>query len=221
MPIPKPELNEDSQKFVARCMGNETMKKDYPDNKQRIAICLGQTKRKNTGGIFDYVLDILGFSMSYDCEECEDGEEVSLSNIIPPKDEDYIDFGEETEEIEIPAVAKFEYVDPVTWEKYYFERRGNYKKDGRYLRYDGEAKAAEYQGRKVTLNKPFRTSDGPKKFAVYTKNESGNVVIVRFGDPNMKIKKNIPERRKSFRARHNCDNPGPKWKARYWSCKAW
>jgi hypothetical protein len=84
-----------------------------------------------------------------------------------------------------------------------------------------ESYAAEYQGRKVTLNKPFRTSNGPKKFAVYTKNESGNVVIVRFGDPNMTIKKNIPERRKSFRARHNCDNPGPKWKARYWSCRMW
>ena len=82
-------------------------------------------------------------------------------------------------------------------------------------------KAAEYKGRKVTLNKPFRTPSGPKKFAVYTKNQSANVVIVRFGDPNMKIKKNIPERRKSFRARHNCDNPGPKWKARYWSCRAW
>ena len=81
--------------------------------------------------------------------------------------------------------------------------------------------AAEYKGKKVTLNKPFRTPSGPKKFAVYTKNQSGNVVIVRFGDPNMKIKKNIPERRKSFRARHNCSNPGPKWKARYWSCRAW
>ena len=92
------------------------------------------------------------------------------------------------------------------------------KKDFEILR---ESKGAEYKGRKVTLNKPFRTPSGPKKFAVYTKNESGNVVIVRFGDPNMKIKKNIPERRKSFRARHNCDNPGPKWKARYWSCKAW
>jgi hypothetical protein len=82
-----------------------------------------------------------------------------------------------------------------------------------------EAMAAEYQGRKVTLNKPFRTSNGPKKFAVYTKNESGNVVIVRFGDPERSIKKHIPERRKAFRARHNCDNPGPKWKARYWSCQ--
>ena len=98
-------------------------------------------------------------------------------------------------------------------------------KDGKITKKDFEilrkSKGAEYKGRKVTLNKPFRTPSGPKKFAVYTKNESGNVVIVRFGDPNMKIKKNIPERRKSFRARHNCDNPGPKWKARYWSCKAW
>jgi hypothetical protein len=222
MPIPKRKQNEDNQKFVARCMGNETMKKEYPDSKQRVAICLGQTRTKS--GLFDYVLDILGFSLAYnDCEECGDVEEISLSNIVPPKDEDYVDFGEDTEELELPVVAKYEYIDPVTFEKYYFERRGNYKKNGRYLRYEGESKAAEYQGRKVTLNKPFRTSNGPKKFAVYTKNESGNVVIVRFGDPdpNMKIKKNIPERRKSFRARHNCDNPGPKWKARYWSCRAW
>ena len=57
---------------------------------------------------------------------------------------------------------------------------------------------AEYQGRKVTLNKPFRTPKGPKKFAVYTKNGSGNVVIVRFGDPNMKIKKSNPERLNSL-----------------------
>jgi len=89
--------------------------------------------------------------------------------------------------------------------------------------YDEEGKAlgAEYQGRKVTLNKPFRTPDGPKKRSVYVKNEKGNVVKVNFGDPNMKIKKSDPARRKSFRARHNCSNPGPKWKARYWSCKAW
>ena len=81
---------------------------------------------------------------------------------------------------------------------------------------------AYYEGRKITLDKPFRTPDGPKKFAVYVKNDKGNVVLVRFGDPDMKIKKYIPARRKSFRARHHCDsNPGPKWKARYWSCKAW
>ncbi len=80
---------------------------------------------------------------------------------------------------------------------------------------------AQYQGKEVTLNKPFYTPDGPKKSAVYTMGPNDKVVIVRFGDPNMEIKKDNPERRASFRARHNCDDPGPKWKARYWSCKAW
>ena len=79
--------------------------------------------------------------------------------------------------------------------------------------------AAEYQGRKVTLNKPTRGD--VKKSKVYVKNEKGNVVKVEFGDPNMEIKVDDPARRASFRARHNCENPGPKWKARYWSCKAW
>jgi hypothetical protein len=79
---------------------------------------------------------------------------------------------------------------------------------------------AEYQGRKVPLGKPMRGD--VKKFKVYVKNNKGNVVKVNFGDPNMKIKKNIPARRKSFRARHHCDtNPGPRWKARYWSCRKW
>ena len=80
---------------------------------------------------------------------------------------------------------------------------------------------SEYQGKKVTLNKPFRTPDGPKKFSVYVKNDNGNVVKVNFGDPNMEIKRDDPERRANYRARHNCDDPGPKWKANYWSCKMW
>ena len=78
---------------------------------------------------------------------------------------------------------------------------------------------AEHQGKKVTLNKPVR--GGSKKFYVYTKGPNDNIVKVSFGDPNMEIKADNPARRKSFRARHNCDNPGPKWKARYWSCKKW
>ena len=81
---------------------------------------------------------------------------------------------------------------------------------------------AEYQGKKVKLNDPIRTSENPnKKFKVYVKNDKGKVVVVRFGDPNMEIKRDDPERRKNFRARHNCDNPGPKTKARYWSCYQW
>jgi len=80
---------------------------------------------------------------------------------------------------------------------------------------------AKYKVKKVTLNKPFYTPGGPKKRSVYVKNEKGNIVKVNFGDPNMKIKKSSPSHRKSFRARHNCENPGPKTKARYWSCRAW
>ena len=78
---------------------------------------------------------------------------------------------------------------------------------------------AEYQGRTVKLGKPMQGD--VKKFKVYVKNDKGNVVKVNFGDPNMRIKKSNPERRKSFRARHNCDSPGPRWKARYWSCRKW
>ena len=76
---------------------------------------------------------------------------------------------------------------------------------------------------KAPLNKPFRLPKGSKKkFGVYVKNDNGNVVMVKFGDPNMSIKRDNPNRRKAFRSRHSCDdNPGPKWKARYWSCKMW
>ena len=188
MPIPVPKKDEDNNIFVARCMGNETMKKDYPDNGQRVAICLGQTKRKSKGNLLDQVLEVLGFNMTYNCESCDDteGEELTISNLVIPKEEDYIDAGEQTEEYDVSHIV-----------------------------------ASEYQGRKVTLNKPFRTPDGPKKTSVYVKNEKGNVVKVNFGDPNMRIKKNIPERRKSFRARHKCSQQKDKLSSAYWSCKAW
>jgi hypothetical protein len=328
MPLPKRNKNEDKDKFVSRCMGNETMKKDYPSSQQRVAICIDQATA-DCGCIeaADFKLQLEAFGYE---------EEVNEDNLYIPLAAEYEDFGEETEEYDIAAekpglwenirkkkermgkkykpakkgdpdrpdpeawkkaqsdggdemaleqiqkmhdqlmeivtklkvmqlsvefqdwtkdmISKaeiyiqnvydfvkyyepgkyedeytsddeeetegsYEYQDTKTGEVYTYRRKGYYEKDGRVLMYMGEA--SEYQGRKVTLNKPFRTSNGPKKFAVYVKNESGNVVIVRFGDPNMTIKKNIPERRKSFRARHNCDNPGPKWKARYWACKSW
>lgn len=79
---------------------------------------------------------------------------------------------------------------------------------------------AEYQGRKVKLGKPMRGD--VKKFKVYVKDPAtGNIKKVNFGDPNMRIKKNIPGRRKNFRARHRCATPGPRTKARYWSCRMW
>lgn len=88
------------------------------------------------------------------------------------------------------------------------------------LSYKEYISEAEYQGRQVSLNKPM--AGDVKKSKVFVKNPAtGKVVKVNFGDKNLSIKKHIPARRKSFRARHNCDNPGPKTKARYWSCKAW
>jgi hypothetical protein len=80
-------------------------------------------------------------------------------------------------------------------------------------------KEAEYQGRNVQLGKPM--AGDVKKFKVYVKNPAGNVVKVNFGQKGVKIKKNNPDRRRSFRARHNCDSPGPRHKARYWSCRKW
>ena len=85
---------------------------------------------------------------------------------------------------------------------------------------------ADYQGRNVQLGKIMQGDI--KKFKVYVKNDKGKVVKVNFGfggksakGKRMVIKKNNPERRRSFRARHNCDNPGPRWKPRYWACKTW
>lgn len=168
MPIPQPKSGEDKSGFVSRCMSDISMKKDYKNSQQRIAVCLQQTSK---GSLLESVID-------------------QISYINCSWDDEWDELTYETQATQI------------------------YDENGHVL-------GAEYQGRKVTLNKPFRTPDGPKKFSVYVTNQKGNVVKVNFGDPNMKIKKNIPERRKSFRARHNCDNPGPKWKARYWSCKKW
>ena len=171
MPIPKPEKNEDKDKFVARCMSNETMKKDYPNTNQRIAVCLGQTRKSKASLIEEVHDNLLASNCSWDDE--------------------WNEF--------VWAIEAKEIFDE-----------------------NNQSLGSEYQGRKVNLNKPFRTPDGPKKFSVYVKNDKGNVVKVNFGDPNMEIKRDNPARRKSFRARHQCDtNPGPKWKARYWSCKMW
>tara|TARA_Y100000004_G_scaffold128201_1_gene144376 strand:+ start:5442 stop:6035 length:594 start_codon:yes stop_codon:yes gene_type:complete len=178
-------------------------------------------------------------------------EELTEENFYIPAEAEYEDFGEETEEYDAASLwenirkkkeregknykpAKKGDKDRPSkeaWDRAKSEPSEKQKKaldknkDGKISKEDFEllrkGKSAEYQGRKVKLGKPFLTPGGPKKRSVYVKNDKGNVVKVNFGDPNMKIKKNDPGRRKNFRARHNCDNPGPRWKARYWSCKAW
>ena len=217
MPIPKPEDSEKSKNFVARCMGDETMKKEYPDNSQRVAICLGQTK-KSSSSILEEVADAIEYIQFLEELDLGSTEEVTAENLYIPEEDEYDDTDEEIEYFNM-LFSQYEYMDPMTNELFYYNRKGVYNKNGRQLVYMG--RGSEYQGRKVTLNKPFRTPGGPKKSAVYVKNDKGKVVIVRFGDPNMKIKKNIPGRRKNFRARHKCDQATDKTTPRYWSCKMW
>jgi hypothetical protein len=169
MPIPKRKSGEDKQKYVSRCMGNPTMKKDYTDIKQRVAICLSESRHTKSDLVEEIHDQLFASNCSWDDE----------------------------------------------WDEFVWDIEANeiYDEDDKLI-------AAEKK-KNVSLNKPFRTPSGPKKFSVYVKNDKGNVVKVNFGDPNMEIKRDDPERRRSYRARHNCDNPGPKWKANYWSCKMW
>ena len=113
--------------------------------------------------------------------------------------------------------------DGMTTNHIYYEIDG--KGYGYTLEFVNELNEAEYQGRKVKLGKIMQGDQ--KKFKVYVKNPKGNVVKVNFGQGGdakggtMRIRKSNPKARASFRARHNCDNPGPRHKARYWSCRKW
>jgi hypothetical protein len=128
-----------------------------------------------------------------------------------------LEMGLDDFDIEITTDEEVDETDEETWDgDDFFEEYGVM-----WYNEDEQLDEAEYQGKKVNLGKPVRSSGGPKKFHVYVRNPKGNVVKVNFGDPNMSIKKSNPARRRSFRARHNCDNPGPRHKARYWSCRKW
>ena len=136
------------------------------------------------------------------CEECGDYEDAG----------DYDEYDVENE---------YDYDDFISFMKTKMKEKEMYN--------ESTLEEAEYQGRKVPLGKPMRGD--VKKFKVYVKNPAGNVVKVNFGhggtsaaakgEKTMKIRKSNPKARKSFRARHNCDNPGPRTKARYWSCRKW
>ena len=119
-----------------------------------------------------------------------------------------------------------EKANKVAWaavkKKYIKNEQGEWSKMATHD-YDDEDidEESKYEGKKVKLNKPFRTPGGPKKFSVYVRNAKGNVVKVNFGDPNMEIKRDDAKRRKSFRARHNCSDKTDKTKPGYWSCRMW
>jgi len=100
----------------------------------------------------------------------------------------------------------------------YLDTVRDYMKANKYAE-DTQTDEAKYQGREVPLGK--KMAGDVKKSKVYVRKPNGNIVKVNFGDKKMRIKKSNPARRKSFRARHNCANPGPRHKARYWSCRSW
>jgi hypothetical protein len=100
----------------------------------------------------------------------------------------------------------------------YLDTARDYMKANKYAE-DNNVDEAKYQGREVPLGK--KMAGDVKKSKVYVRKPNGNIVKVNFGDKKMRIKKSNPARRRSFRARHNCKNPGPRWKARYWSCRSW
>ena len=130
------------------------------------------------------------------------------------------DADESTNNEELNRVKELSGLDTNEEDEQTFEGEEFYEYYGYLPWHEDIVDEAEYQGRKVKLGKPMQGD--VKKFKVYVRDpKTKNIKKVNFGDPNMRIKKSNPKRRKSFRARHNCDNPGPRTKARYWSCRKW
>ena len=204
--MPTPKEGESRDDYMSRCMGDDKMNNEFPDQKQRAAVCnsyfeaseeyedWGETV--STAKMEDYLFSTPEGAIEKSKEIGFDGE-IHDSTLA------------DGTKLYSPAKTEDEFI---TWYR---------KNDSDAEEELGAMEAAEYKGRKVALNKPFRTKGGAKKFAVYVKNSNGNVVIVRFGDPNMEIKRDDPKRRKAFRDRHNCSEKKDKTSAGYWSCKMW
>lgn len=222
MPLPKPRKSQSKKAFLESCLSDPTVNKDFPDTKQRYAVCLSQFDRKRAKASYvvatandEYIYMATKLMLSAALVEkakslpqsdtgkhsviatMKSGKKVK--GIVSNCEEFETDEDEEIEDDEVMDIEM---------------------EDAAKVDMDKAVFAAKNEGK--TLNKPFRLPKGSsKKFGVYVKNEKGNVVVVKFGDPNMEIKRDDPERRKNFQARHGCDNPGPKTGARYWSCLMW
>lgn len=132
MPIPKRRKDEDKDKYIQRCMSNEVMKQEYPSEKQRIAVCMGQTR----SSLLDQFLAILGVSLA--SSEIE-----PLTDILFTVD---ADLAGEFDRIE---AGVYQYVDPITFEVFLFDRKGNWRKNGRYLKFERQV-AEIYYRRKLS-----------------------------------------------------------------------
>ncbi len=159
-----------------------------------------------------FLYEFFGLPLSRKSITMENGQEIELGKIY-----NGTGFGKVIEEVDDDWTDEYDVENEYDMDDFISFMKTKMKEKEMYS--ESTLEEAEYQGRKVPLGKPMRGD--VKKFKVYVKNPAGRVVKVNFGDPNMRIKKSNPERRKSFRARHNCDNPGPRTKARYWSCRKW
>jgi len=145
--------------------------------------------------------------------------------LIKEEDGKFVVYSEEGKRLSRPFASKRE-ADKRLGQIEYFKQQDGcewnwFEDDSLHLTDADGYEDAEYEGRKVSLNSPFRTPKESKKFAVYVKNSKGNVVKVRFGDPDMDIRRDDPEAKKSFRARHNCSKKSDKTTPGYWSCRMW
>jgi len=171
--------------------------------------------------------DDFGISFSEDFEIGTEIVDILEDGIVVELDETAIEYlsqqGFAFEEVQLDEEKQKGVDGKACWKGY--KRMGTKQKGGKTvdncvkMGEDADVDEAKYQGREVPLGKPM--AGDVKKSKVYVRGPKGNVVKVNFGDKKMRIKKSNPNRRKSFRARHNCSNPGPRWKARYWSCRAW
>lgn len=199
--MPDVREGENRKEYMDRCMSDSKMGEEFGNPSQRAAVCNSYFEDKKglnaKAGMEDYI-----FSTP------EGAKKKSME--IGFNGEIHSDKMADGTMMYFPARTEEEFQE-------WFD-----KNDSHDASYDKEkVEAAEYQGKKVTLNKPFRTQGGKKKFAVYVQNPAGRVIIVRFGDPNMEIKRDDPKRRKAFRDRHDCANKKDRTKAGYWSCRQW
>ena len=171
--------------------------------------------------------DDFGISFSEDFEIETEIVDIVEDGIVVELDEYSLDYitneGLSFEDVQLDEEKQKGVDGKACWKGY--KRMGTKQKGGKTVDNcvkvgeDSEVDEAEYRGKNVPLGK--KLPGDVKKSKVYVRKPNGNIVKVNFGDKKMRIKKSNPARRRSFRARHNCKNPGPRWKARYWSCRSW
>ena len=200
------------RKVGAKNWGNKSKKEGFASDAQRRAAFASGYKAKGKKKKKENVQEVKVWSLD---EKCWKGYEKKGMKTM---------FGKR-----YPNCVKKEGVQTNVWlgenELYYESNTGEYAGYTFEFINNNNLQEAEYQGRKVKLGKIMQGD--VKKFKVYVNNPKGNVVKVNFGQGGdakggtMRIRKSNPKARKAFRARHNCDNPGPRHKARYWSCRKW